>query len=53
VDGLAKRTNIETGLFDNDNIIVTSGLSATDTVITTWAAQLRDGVEVEIKNSQE
>jgi RND family efflux transporter MFP subunit len=53
VDGLAKRTNIETGLFDNDNIVVTSGLSATDTVITTWAAQLRDGVEVEIKNSQE
>jgi RND family efflux transporter MFP subunit len=53
VDGKAKKTNIETGLYDNDNIVVTSGLSSSDTVITTWAAQLRDGVEVEIKNTQE
>jgi RND family efflux transporter MFP subunit len=53
VDGKAKRTNIETGLYDNDNIVVTSGLSEKDTVITTWAAQLRDGVDVEIKNTQE
>lgn len=52
-DGKAKRTNIETGLYDTDNIVVTSGLSSSDTVITTWAAQLRDGVDVEIKNSQE
>jgi RND family efflux transporter MFP subunit len=53
VDGKAKRTNIETGLYDNENIVVTSGLSEKDTVITTWAAQLRDGVDVEIKNTQE
>jgi RND family efflux transporter MFP subunit len=53
VDGKAKRTNITTGLYDNDNIVVTEGLTASDTVITTWAAQLRDGVEVEIKNTQE
>jgi RND family efflux transporter MFP subunit len=53
VDGKAKRTNIETGLYDNDNIVVISGLSEKDTVITTWAAQLRDGVDVEIKNTQE
>jgi RND family efflux transporter MFP subunit len=53
VDGKAKKINIETGLYDNDNIVVTSGLTSSDTVITTWAAQLRDGVEVEIKNTQE
>jgi RND family efflux transporter MFP subunit len=53
VDGKAKRTNIETGLYDNENIVVTSGLSEKDMVITTWAAELRDGVDVEIKNTQE
>jgi RND family efflux transporter MFP subunit len=53
VDGKAKKTNIETGLYDNDNIVVTSGLSEKDMVITTWAAELRDGVDVEIKNTQE
>jgi RND family efflux transporter MFP subunit len=54
VDGKAKRTNIETGLYDNENIVVTDGLTTSDTVVTTWAAQLRDGVELEIKdNTQE
>jgi RND family efflux transporter MFP subunit len=54
VDGKAKRTNIETGLYDNENIVITDGLSSDDVVITTWAAQLRDGVDVSIKeNTQE
>lgn len=54
VDGKAKRTEVSTGLYDTDRIVVTEGLAKEDTIITTWAAQLRDGVEVsERKNAQE
>jgi RND family efflux transporter MFP subunit len=53
VDGKAKRTDIVTGLYDIENIVVTSGLTSSDTIITTWSAQLRDGVDVEIKSTQE
>jgi RND family efflux transporter MFP subunit len=50
-DGKAKRTDITTGLYDIDNIVVTEGLDSDDLVITTWSAQLRDGVDVSIKES--
>lgn len=46
VDGKAKRTNVSTGLYDIDRIVVTEGLTRADTIITTWSAQLRDGVEI-------
>lgn len=46
VDGKARRTEVSTGLYDADRIVVTEGLTSDDTIITTWSAQLRDGVEV-------
>lgn len=52
VDGKAKKTNVTTGLYDIDNIVITEGLTSEDTVITTWSAQLRDGVEVSVKNKE-
>lgn len=51
VDGKAKRTEVTTGLYDIDRIVITEGLTKDDTIITTWSAQLRDGVEVSASES--
>lgn len=50
-DGKAQKTNITTGLYDIDNIVVTEGLNGDEEIITTWSAQLRDGVEVSVKEN--
>ena len=52
VDGKAKKTNITTGLYDIDNIVVTEGLTGDEVIITTWSAQLRDGVAVSIQEGK-
>lgn len=51
VDGRAKKTNITTGLYDIENIVVTEGLTGDEIIITTWSAQLREGVEVSIREN--
>lgn len=51
VDGKAQRTNVTTGLYDIDRIVITEGLTGDDTIITTWSAQLRDGVEVSVREN--
>lgn len=51
VDGRAKRTEVTTGLYDIDRIVITEGLTKDDTIITTWSAQLRDGVEISAAES--
>ena len=48
VDGKAKKTYVTTGLYDTERIVISEGLSGTDMLITTWSAQLRDGVNVSI-----
>lgn len=48
VDGKAKKTYVTTGLYDTQRIVISEGLSGTDMLITTWSAQLRDGVDVSI-----
>lgn len=48
VDGKAKKTYVTTGLYDTERIVITEGLSGTDMLVTTWSAQLRDGVDVSI-----
>ena len=42
----AVRTDIETGLFDETSMQVTSGITAEDRVITTWSNEIYNGVEV-------
>ena len=44
VDNRAVKTPITTGLFDEDNIVVTGGLNPGDIVVTSWSPQLTDGV---------
>ncbi len=51
VNGKAQKTNVTTGLYDIDNIVVTEGLTGDDVVITTWSAQLRDGVSVSVNRA--
>lgn len=48
VDGHAKKTFVKTGLSTADSIAITEGISKDDVVVTTWAAQLRDGVAVSV-----
>lgn len=50
-DGKAKKVEVTTGLFDESNAVITDGISKDDMVITTWSAQLRDGVKVSIQNA--
>ena len=52
VDGVARKTNITTGLYDIDKIVVLEGLTSNDVVVTTWSAQLREGVAVSVRAPQ-
>lgn len=51
VDGKAVKTQIETGITNNENVEVSSGLTKDSQVIVTWASQLKDGAEVKVKGS--
>ena len=44
VDGRAVKTPITTGIFDDENIVVTGGLNLGDIVVTSWSPQLTGGV---------
>lgn len=44
VDGRAVKTPITTGIFDDENIVVTEGLNLGDIVVTSWSPQLTGGV---------
>lgn len=37
---------VETGIFDKDNIVITSGLTLDDMVLTTWTSELKEGTRV-------
>lgn len=49
-DGKAVKTQIETGITNNESVEVKSGLSADSQIIVTWASQLKDGSEVKTKD---
>ncbi len=46
VDGRAVKTRVATGIFDDENIVITEGISQGDAVITSWSPRLLDGVEI-------
>lgn len=47
--GKAVRTEVETGITNNTDIEIKSGITKDSEIITTWAAQLRDGADVRLK----
>lgn len=51
VDGIARRKDVETGIFDAETITILSGLDVEDVLITSWSANLRDGAELSIQES--
>ena len=51
-NGTAVKTQIETGITNNESVEVKSGLTADSQVIVTWAAQLKDGSPVKTKDSE-
>ena len=51
-DGKAVKTQIETGITNNESVEVRSGLTVDSQVITTWTSQLKDGAAVKIKASE-
>ena len=46
--GVARRIQVETGLFNEEIIQIVSGISITDLIITTWNPGLVDGTEIEV-----
>lgn len=45
-NGMAVKKDITTGLYNEDTIEITDGLTGNEKVITTWSPRLADGVEV-------
>ena len=50
-NGKAARRDVVTGISDGERIEITDGLGEQDKVITTWASQLRDGMDVTLDES--
>lgn len=48
----AVKTEIETGITNNETVEVKSGLTKDSQVITTWASQLKDGAEVKLRDAE-
>ncbi len=46
-ENVAVKTPVTTGIFDEEHIEITSGVTLGDVVITSWSPRLIDGVEVE------
>ncbi len=51
--GKAVRTEIETGITNNERVEVKTGLTKESQVITTWASQLKDGSNVKEKSEKD
>lgn len=45
-NGKAVRRNVVTGLFDSEKVVISEGLSAGESVITSWTSELKDGTKV-------
>ncbi len=46
IDGVAKKTYVKTGIYDNEKIQVIDGLDFNSQVIISWSARLKDGERV-------
>lgn len=49
---IVRKVSIETGLYDDVNMQILSGITEDMPVITTWSSDLRDGLEVKISGTQ-
>ena len=51
-DGTAKKTMVEAGIYDSQNMEIISGLEADSQVIVTWSNELVDGQQVLVDDGQ-
>ena len=51
-DGTAKKTMVESGIYDSQNMEIISGLEADSQVIVTWSNELVDGQQVLLDDGQ-
>ncbi|MDY3232777.1 MAG: efflux RND transporter periplasmic adaptor subunit [Clostridiaceae bacterium] len=47
--GIIHEVPVEVGIFDKDYIIVTSGLTLEDQILTTWTSELKEGTKVTLE----
>lgn len=52
-DEIATKKNVETGIYNKENIEIKSGLSENDKVIYTWSKELFDGANVALAKSEQ
>ncbi len=52
-DGIAHMKSVEVGLYDDENAEILSGLSFSDTVISTWSSNLYEGANIRLMDQQE
>ena len=52
-DGVAVKTYVTAGIFDDENIQIIDGVEAGDQIITSWSPRLVNGVEVETRGVEE
>lgn len=45
-NGKAVRKDVTTGLYNEDSIVITEGISAGEEIITSWASGLKEGAEI-------
>ena len=48
-NGIAKKTDITTGIYDNERIEVKSGMTGDELIITSWSNELYDGTKVRLE----
>lgn len=51
-DGKAKTEKIEVGIYDSEYAEVLSGLTASDTVVSTWSSNLYEGAKIQIRGEE-
>lgn len=51
--GIIHEVPVEVGIYDKDNIVVLSGLTLDDQVLTTWTSELKEGTEVTLDTAAE
>lgn len=49
---IVRKVSIETGLYDDENMQILSGITEDMKVITTWSSDLRDGLEVRVSDTE-
>ncbi len=52
-NGQAKKTAVQTGMYNDEFIQITEGLTANSTIITSWSSQLQDALPVQVMSSSD